>query len=172
MKYIPDVATFARILLSLAVVAAAGAVATPVAAQGDQPDWAVDMFDRMGPMVETYNENVDADDFGFVAGQLQNQKVNLVVDDPANGTEASVSFRMDGDLRMQELELGTRDDATIRMSTDKATMDSIITSDSPVAAFREAVLDDEITISGIGTLNSVKWTVVNIAADVLRGIFG
>jgi hypothetical protein len=173
MEYIPTVSTIARLLLSLAVVVgAAGAVATPVAAQSDQPDWAVDMFDRMGPMVETYNENVDADDFGFLAGQLQGENVNLVVDDPANGTEASVSFALDNDLRMQELALGTRDDATIRMSTDKATMDRIIASNDPAGAFMNAVVDDDISISGIGTLSGVKWAVVNIVADVLRGIFG
>lgn len=173
MKYIPDVTAFTRVVLSIAlVVAAIGAVATPVAAQSDQPGWAVEMFEDMQPMVETYNANVDADDFGILAGQLRGENVNLVVDDPANGTEASLSFTLDNELRMQEVELGTRDDATIRMSTDKATMDRIIASDAPETEFQSAVVDDDITISGIGVVDSVKWMAVNIVADVLRGIFG
>lgn len=173
MKYVPTPANFVRILLSLVVVVATvGAVATPAAAQSDQPDWAVQMFEDMGPMVEKYNENVDVDDFGFVAGQLQNEKVNLVVNDPANGTDASMSFRLDGELRMQELELGTRDDATIRMNTDKVTMDRIIAANDPASRFISAVHNDNITISGIGTVALVKWLVVNIIASVLRGIFG
>lgn len=173
MKYIPTRSGFVCVVLSLAlVVAGIGAVATPAAAQSDQPDWAVEMYEDMGPMVETYNENVDADDFGVFAGQLQGERVNLVVDDPANDTEGSVSFRLDGDLRMQEVELGTRDDATIRMSTDKDTMDRVIASDAPETEFQNAVVDDEITISGIGTVNRVKWTVVNTVGGVLRGIFG
>ena len=169
MKYIPNATISARIVLSVALVlAAAGAVATPAVAQSDQPDWAVQMFDDMGPMVETYNENVNASDLGPGANQLRNENVNLVVDDPANGTAASVSFRMDGDLRIQELELGTRDDATIRMSTDKATMDRIIASGNPVNAFNDALTppNAEITISGIGMVNAVKWTVLNLLADI------
>lgn len=162
-----------RVLLSLAVVlATVGAVATPAAAQSDQPDWAVDMFDRMGPMVEKYNENVNPDNFGFLDGQLQGEKVNLVVDDPANNTEASVSFKLDNDLKMQELSLGTREDATIRMNTDKATMDRIIESNNPSSEFENAMTNDEITISGIGTLAALKWTVFSIVGNVLRGIFG
>ncbi|MEF8973666.1 MAG: hypothetical protein V5A15_02145 [Haloarcula sp.] len=173
MKYIPTTANFARVVVGLVVVVAAmGAVATPAAAQSDQPDWAVELFEDMGPMVETYNENVDASDFGFVAGQLQGENVNLVVDDPANGTEASVSFTLDNELRIQELELGTRDDATIQMSTDKATMDRIIASGNPSTEFKNAVLNDDITISGIGTVSQVKWAVINIVGGVLRGIFG
>jgi hypothetical protein len=173
MKYIPTTTDFARVVVSLVlVVAAAGAVASPATAQSDQPDWAVQMFEDMGPMVETYNANVDASDFGIMAGQLQGENVNLVVDDPANGTEASVSFTLDTDLRMQELELGTRDDATIQMSTDKATMDRIIASSGPSTEFKNAVVDDDITISGIGTVSQVKWAVINIVGSVLQGIFG
>jgi hypothetical protein len=173
MKHIPDRTAFIRVVLSIMlVVAAVGAVATPAAAQSDQPDWAVEMFEDMQPMVETYNANVDPDDFEFMAGWLQDQNVNLVVDDPANGSEASVSFTMDDDLRMQEVELGSRDDATIRMDTDKATMDEIIASDAPEMEFRAAVHNDDITISGVGAFATIKWAVVNIVADVLRGIFG
>jgi hypothetical protein len=173
MKYVPTTADFTRVVVSLMlVVAAAGAVATPAVAQSDQPDWAVQMFEDMGPMVETYNANVDVSDFGFMAGQLQGEKVDLVVDDPANGTEASVSFTLDDDLRMQELAMGTRDDATIQMSTDKATMDRIIASATPATEFKNAVLDEDITISGIGTVSQVKWAVINIVGGVLQGIFG
>ncbi|MDR9430431.1 MAG: hypothetical protein RI568_06985 [Natronomonas sp.] len=173
MKHIPDRTAVMRVVLSIMlVVAAVGAVATPAAAQSDQPDWAVEMFEDMQPMVETYNENVNRDDFGFMATQLQDQDVNLVVDDPANGSEASVSFTLDDDLRMQEVELGPRDDATLRMDTDKATMDEIIASDSPEAEFRFAVVNDDITISGIGTFAMIKWVVIDVVAVVLRGIFG
>ncbi|WP_336339587.1 hypothetical protein [Haloarcula brevis] len=173
MKYVPTTAALTRVVLSLVlVVAAAGAVATPVAAQSDQPDWAVDMFDRMGPMVETYNANVDPEDFGFIAGQLQGEKVNLVVDDPANGTEASVSFSMNDELQMQELTLGTRDDATIQMNTDKATMDRVIGSNNPTVEFKNAVTAGQISVSGLGFVGSVKWYAINVVADVVRGIFG
>ncbi|RLM32696.1 hypothetical protein DVK01_20020 [Haloarcula sp. Atlit-120R] len=154
------------------VVAAVGAVASPVAAQSDQPDWAVQMFEDMGPMVETYNANVDPEDFGFIAGELQGEKVNLVVDDPENGTEASVSFSMNNALQMQELALGTRDDATIQMNTDKATMDRVIASNNPTVEFKNAVTAGEISVSGIGLLGGVKWYAINVVADVLRGIFG
>ncbi|RLM89410.1 hypothetical protein [Haloarcula sp. Atlit-7R] len=173
MEYVPTTVGFTRMIVSLMlVVAAVGAVASPVAAQSDQPDWAVQMFEDMGPMVETYNANVDPEDFGFIAGELQGEKVNLVVDDPANGTEASVSFSMNNALQMQELALGTRDDATIQMNTDKATMDRVIASNNPTVEFKNAVTAGEISVSGIGLLGGVKWYAINVVADVLRGIFG
>lgn len=173
MEYIPDRTALARVVLSVAlVVTMVGAGATAATAQSDQPDWAVEMFEDMQPMVETYNANVDAADYDFLADLLRGENVNLVVADPANGTEASVSYRFDNDLRMQELKPGTRDDATIRMSTDKATMDRIIASDAPQTEFATAIGSGDITVSGIGMFNSIKWAIAGIVSGVLQNIFG
>ena len=170
MKYIPTTANAVRVALSFAlVIAGAGAVAGPATAQSGQPAWADDLFDEMGPMVETYNANINASELGMAADQLRNQNVNLVVTDVANDTTATVSFRMDSQLKIQELEQGSRDDATLEMSTDKATMDSIIAADNPAVAFQNALTppDSDITISGIGVINEIRWAIINVIASLL-----
>lgn len=165
MKTPSKLSSFARIVfcstLFLSVATA------PVVAQSDQPDWAADMFDRMEPMVETYNENINADDAGIAGDQLKNEKVNLIVTD-ANGTTAEASFRLDGRLRMQELSEGTRDDATMKMSTDRETIERIIDANDPSSAFQTAITDDDISIDGLGSINAVKWVILNTVSGFLR----
>jgi hypothetical protein len=154
------------VFVSTLLVAVVTVSVSPAVAQTDQPDWAADMFDRMEPMVETYNENVNADDAGIAGDQLKNENVNLVVSD--NGTTAAVSFRLDGQLRMQNLSEGTRDDATMKMSTDRDTIERIIAATDPSTAFQSAVRDGDITIDGLGTVNAVKWVVLNTISGFLR----
>lgn len=166
MKYIPASADFARLVIALVlVVAAAGVAVTPAVAQSDQPDWAAELYGDLTPMVETYNENVNASDLGIAASQLRNEQVNLVVTD-TDGSEATASFRLDSDLRIQDLSQGPSDDATMRMSTDRETMTSVIEASDPSAAFQNAIADRDIRINGIGTVNAVKWTVLNTLADI------
>lgn len=149
-------------ILPLVVVFALvfGSAAGPVAAQSDQPEWGDEMYAELEAMVGVYNENVDASDLGVAGDQLQDERVNLVVTD-ANGTEATASFRMDGDLQIQELKQGTRDDATMKMTTDRETLTDIVESNDPSTAFRNAITGGDITIDGLGTVNAVKWVVIN-----------
>lgn len=163
-----DTRQVSRLFVALVVVVAAGSIVSGAAlAQSDQPDWANELYEEMGPMVDRYNENVDADDAGVAGDQLKDENVNLVVSD-ANGTDASVSFHMNDQLQIEELSQGTRDDATMRMSTDRATMDTIIASDTPSSAFQSAITSGDISIDGIGAVNAVKWAIIN----VLVSIFG
>lgn len=156
----------ATIVLTATLVFLA-AIAGPVGAQSDQPEWADDMYAQLEGMVGTYNENIDASDLGVAGDQLKNEKVNLVVTD-TDGTEATASFRMDGDLQIQELKQGTRDDATMKMTTDRATLTGIVESNDPSAAFQNAITGGDITIDGLGTVNAVKWVVIN----TLVSLFG
>ena len=94
-----------------------------------------------------------------MGGQLASEIVNLFVD-TEEGT-ASFSFRTDAENRVVAFERGDRDDATLRMETDRATVDRITGAESPVAAFRQAVADDDIRVHGLGPVNAAKWTVLN-----------
>jgi hypothetical protein len=169
--YNSEVHQLFRILLGFIVITSSVSVfAGPAVAQSDQPEWSVNLFDRTAEWVPVYNQNVNADNFGFAASQLKNERVNLVVTD-ANGEAGTASFRTDGNLRIQEFAMGTRDDATVEMRTDRGTMNSILASSSPVNAFVNAILNEDITISGLGPVAQAKWVVLNVVADLVR-MFG
>lgn len=169
MKITSNNNKFINVLLSgLLLVAVSAFAISPVVAQTDQPDWAADMLDRMVPMVDAYNENVNADDAGIAGDQLKKQKVNLIVTDEANGTTAEASFRLDGQLRMHDLRDSTRSDASMKMSTDRETMERIIEANDPSSAFQNAIAGDDITIDGLGPVNAVKWVVLNAISGLLR----
>jgi len=155
------------VLLALFVVTSGVAVA-----QSDQPDWAESTFEEFSGMVDVYNEAITSVDLGIAGDQLSGEKVNLVVND-ADGESATFSFELDSQLRMTDLDLGPRDDATLRMSTDRETVSEIVNADNPAVEFRDAVASGDVTFSGIGTTNAVKWTVINTVADLGRmlGLF-
>lgn len=156
------------IILAVLVVTSGFAVAQSDG-ESDQPAWADEAFSEYEGMVAVYNESITSVDLGVGGDQLSNERVNLVVTD-ADGETATISFRMDGQLRMTELEQGPRSDATLRMSTDRETFERIVDADDPAVAFRAAVTNDQITFDGLGTTNAVKWVVINTAADLARSL--
>jgi hypothetical protein len=153
------------VLLAVLVVTSGAAVAQ----SADQPAWAAAAFAEYEGMVAVYNESITSVDVGVAGDQLSNERVNLVVTD-ADGATATMSFRMDSQLRMTELKLGERPDATLRMSTDRGTFDRIAAADNPAVAFRNAVASGDITFDGIGTTNAVKWVVINTVANLARSL--
>ncbi|MCL9817056.1 hypothetical protein [Natronocalculus amylovorans] len=177
MRYLPPTKAFIRVFLALALVTATvGAGATPVAAQSDQPDWAVDMFGEIEPVIQTYNANVDVSKEHFVVrwsiSILGGETVNLHVFDHENDTIATASFHLDNDLQMEEFELGTRDDATLHILTDKDTLEKVLTSPDPGSEFRSAYLNGDLRFSGNGMINSLKWSLVHGISWVHSAIFG
>ncbi len=166
MKCLPSSSQSVRLLIAtVVVVSVASFGVAPALAQSDQPAWADEMFGSFEGFVSTYNENVDASDLGIAADQLKNERVNLIVTD-ADGTQGTASFRMNAQLQIQELEQGTRDDATLKMTTDRATIDRILESNTPTTAFQNALMDGDIRIDGIGVINSLKWAVINVLASL------
>jgi uncharacterized Zn-binding protein involved in type VI secretion len=124
-----------------------------------EPEWARSLYERLSTYTDDYNARVQSADLGPIEGQIAAETVNLFVD-TEEGT-ASFSFRTDAATRVKAFERGDRDDATLRMETDRATVDRIADAESPVAAFRQAVADGDIRIHGLGPVNAVKWTILN-----------
>ena len=164
--------SLSHLLLAFVVVTASlGAISAVATAQTDQPEWAVETFDRMEKWVPTYNERATIDDFEAAAGQLTNERANLIVTD-ANGETATASFSTNENMKVQEFSMGTRDDATIRMTADRQTLTRIAESPTPANAFVNALTrTGDIRISGVGTVANVKWAVINAVADLAR-VFG
>jgi hypothetical protein len=155
------------VLVALLVVSSGVAVAQDDGA--DQPEWADQAFEDYSGMVDVYNQQITSVDLGIAGDQLSGERVNFVVTDD-DGETATFSFRMDNQLRMTELEQGPRSDATLRMSTDRETLERILDADNPAAAFRNAVTDGDVTFDGLGTTNAVKWVVINNVANFARAL--
>lgn len=157
------------IALVALLIAAALAAAPATAQQAQQPEWAEEAYENSTAMVETYNEKVDADALGAAGDQLKGETVNLYVEGP-DGETATYAFEMQTDLQIDDLQRGTTDDATMKMTVDKSTYDRIIAADNPARTFRNAVQSGDIEIEGVGTVNSVKWGFFNGLADLARGL--
>jgi len=155
----------AKHVLTLAVVAVlvVSAVAGSGAAQSDAPADA-DLYESLEEMVPVYNENAESLDLGPVnlAGTS-----NVYIQD-GNST-VTYSVTMDSQNRITELDNGTSPDANRRISTDRETIEEVSSADNPAAAFRTAVANDEIVITGEDghVIEQAKWTVVN----ALKGFF-
>lgn len=109
-------------------------------------------------MVSAYNDRGDPE--GLFADQLRDERVNLYVES-ATGT-AVVSFRVTEDDRLTGLRAGTRGDATVRLDTDSRTVVQVADANDPAAALRDAVDADRVTVSGIGPLDQLKWSLVDL----------
>ncbi len=129
-----------------------------------EPSWTASLYDRLTTYAERHNEDVAGADLGTAASQLRGEVVDLYV--TADEGEAEFSFRTTEAAEIRELERGTREDATLRMETDEATVDDLAGADDPVGAFQGAIVDGDVTITGIGTLKNVKWEVIDVLTDV------
>ncbi|ESS05958.1 MAG: hypothetical protein A07HB70_01501 [uncultured archaeon A07HB70] len=124
-----------------------------------EPAWAASLYEQLSSYVPEYNQSVTERDLGRGGEQLSNQTINLYV--TADGGEAVFSFRTDGSNRIEEFQRGGREVATVRMETDRETVERITGSQSPAEAFRQAIADGDISISGIGTVQEIKWRILN-----------
>ncbi|MGM0590484.1 MAG: hypothetical protein ACQETI_02450 [Halobacteriota archaeon] len=131
-------------------------------AQSGNPAWADDLYDQMSSMVEPYNDNVADANLGVAGDQLADRRVNVYI---TSGDETAVfSFYMDADNRITDLQPEAHPDAQLKMTTSKATLESLAASDNPAADFRSAVANDDIVIAGEDghIVEQVKWTVINV----------
>ena len=146
-----------RISLVLAVaVLLASALAGGAVAQSDDGD---DLYESLEEMVPAYNANAESVDLGPInlAGTT-----NIYIDD--GGDDVTYSITMDGDNRITALDDARSDDAVRKITTDRETLESIAAADNPAAAFRDAVADDDIVISGENgqIVEGIKWAVINL----------
>jgi len=153
-----------RIPLILAVaVLLAGALAGAAVAQSDagaaaQTDDGDDLYESLEEMVPTYNENADSLDLGPVnlAGTS-----NIYIQD--GSSEVTYSVTMDRQNRITDLDDSRSEDARRKITTDRETVEELVAADNPAAAFRNAVANDDIVITGEAgkPVERVKWTVIN-----------
>ena len=146
-----------RISLVLVVaVLLASALAGGAVAQSDDGD---DLYESLEQMVPAYNANAESVDLGPInlAGTT-----NIYIDD--GGDDVTYSITMDDENRITALHDARSDDAVRKITTDRETLETIAAADNPAAAFRDAVANDDIVISGENgrIVEGIKWTVINL----------
>lgn len=122
----------------------------------------VEVYADIETMTERYNAEVESRSSDRVQRQLHGEVVNMQV--ASGDATVTVSFRIDEDGRITGLTAGSRRDATLRMQTDAGTVRRLARADEPVGAFRRAVADDDVRLTGIGPVNWIEWAVVDLLA--------
>ena len=143
-----------------------------VAAQSNEPDWAGELETTVTEMIPAYNERAGDVNLGPLSlSGTTNVYVHDADSDGDGISDGTATFHitMDGDNRITAFERGTSDDATRKLTTDRATLERIANAQNPAAAFRNAVTNDDIVISGESGhfVESLKWTVLNL----FKGLF-
>jgi len=150
-------------LILVVAVLLAGALAGVAVAQSDDgaAAQAADgdgLYESLEEMVPTYNENADSLDLGPVnlAGTS-----NIYIQD--GSSEVTYSVTMDRQNRITDLDDSRSEDARRKITTDRETVEELVAADNPAAAFRNAVANDDIVITGEAgkPVERVKWTVIN-----------
>jgi len=117
--------------------------------------------DAVRSALERAGEQLESDDLGAVGSQVSGEVLNVHVE--GSGVYSMV---VDEDLNVVDVRGCGREDATTRVDVDAETVQQIGSTGDPASAVQEAFVNDTLEVSGIGTVNEVKWTVVTGAADV------
>lgn len=116
------------------------------------------LYQDLENMVPTYNENIDDVDLGPVnlAGAS-----NIYIQD--GDSVVTYSVTMDSQNHITDLSDSPDENAVRKITTDRATLERIVAADNPAAAFRDALVDDDIVITGENgqILEGLKWMVIN-----------
>jgi hypothetical protein len=148
MKFtrVPFVLAVALLIL---VAATGGAVAQ---SSGD------DLYESVEEMVPAYNDNADSINLGPI--NLAGTSNIYIADGDSTVTYA---VTMDDRNRITGLSESRNDDAVRKITTDRETIQGIVGADNPARAFRDAVANDDIVISGENgqPIEQIKWAVIN-----------
>ncbi|WP_435075543.1 hypothetical protein [Halorubrum sp. HHNYT27] len=123
-----------------------------------------DLFESLEEMVPAYNENAENVDLGPInlAGTT-----NIYIED--GDSELTYAVTMDDRNRITSLDDSSSDDAVRKITTDRQTLEDIAASENPAAAFKDAVRDNDIVITGEDGefVENLKWAVIN----AVKGFF-
>ena len=137
------------VALLIVVAATGGAVAQ---SSGD------DLYESLEEMVPAYNDNADSINLGPInlAGTS-----NIYIED--GDSTVTYAVTMDDQNRITELSDSRSDDAVRKITTDRETIQGIVEVDNPAMAFRDAVANDDIAITGENgqPIEQIKWVIIN-----------
>lgn len=140
----------------------------PPAVSSPEPAWAEDYFEQVHSAVERYNNRVEdlyrveIWDLNLKQARnvIRNERVNVYVTGGASGT-AAFSFRLDENARIRDLSQDRRADATVRVVVDRSAVERIKGEYTQTRAVRDAYLQNDIRVTGLGVNNWLQWWLVD-----------
>ncbi|AFK20241.1 hypothetical protein E6P09_13980 [Haloferax mediterranei ATCC 33500] len=150
-----------RLVSLFLVVLLVSAPGTVLAQESETPS-DEEMQELLEEGVALYNENIDQLDVSFARDLIAGKTVNVYVED---GDETHVfSAVVKDDMRIADVAAESNEDASTRIETDRATLETIAQSSNPVAGVKQALRNDRIRVSGEKghPVDQAVWTVANL----------
>ncbi|MBA2840717.1 hypothetical protein HNP87_001249 [Methanococcus maripaludis] len=116
-----------------------------------------DLFSEMKAIAMAHSE--DLDKIPFATNIAKNERINLNVETGEGNLQAYITVE---NGIITNFEKGSLENATMNMYTDESTVREILDSDDPVSSAQSALKADKIRMEGVGIVNSLKVSVVNV----------
>jgi hypothetical protein len=116
-----------------------------------------DLFSEMKTIAMAHSK--DLDKIPFATNIAKNERINLNV--KTNESDSFVSVIVEDGI-ITSFEKGSLENATMNMYADESTVREILDSDDPVSSAQSALKADKIRMEGVGIVNSIKVSVVNV----------
>jgi hypothetical protein len=148
----------------------------PPSVSSPAPPWADSFYQTFQSAESKYNDRADDLfrvqiwnlDLSQAKPLLRNERVNVYITD-SEGRTAAYSFRFDENVHIDALSQGTRSDATVRVVMRRETVQRIGSEYTQTRAVREAYLDGDIQVTGVGLGNWIRyWVVEQWIADGIQ----
>ncbi len=133
--------------------------------EGNIPRHEPTLFERLSDYVDVYNENLEKMP-GFVRMLGGNERIALEIA-LENGSVLNIGV-VTSEGRITEFSKGELEDPTLRVWTDEATVNSIITSDDPAGSAFYALKRGHIRYSGVGTIKKLRIAGVKVVMRIYR----
>lgn len=130
------------------------------------PVASADIVDDISLKVDEYNENAE-----YLPSSLKsllgNEVISLVIVTDDGDKLYTKAITEDGYIiSFEEVDKDEEFDATMIVGANEATIRSVLRSSDPLAEFIAAKDNGEIVIEPVGIVNTVKYTVANVAMKV------
>lgn len=118
--------------------------------------------------VNEYNENTFQVP-SFLKSIFGNEVIRLVIT-TGDGNDIYIKAVTENGYitTFEEVEEDTEIDQTLNVRASEATVQSVLASDDPVTAFIDAMESGEITVEPVGFVNTITFTVANVALKLSR----
>lgn len=159
-----------RIAVALVALLAVGLAVGPAAAAGQSTDADQSSDVNLESVVDVYNHQVgDVPD--VIRDRFADERVEVVIEQP-DGAEETYTAVTDDSARVVSLESGTTD-PTLRVTTDRGTVENIAQSNDTVGTAVDAYGSDRVDVEGVGIANAVtvEATKVGYAVASRLGLF-
>lgn len=117
--------------------------------------------DPVRDALERVSAEAKNDDVGVAGTQFAGEVVNVHVRD-----RGVYSVEFGENLGVEAFSGCGRDDATLEVETDGETVSEIQESNEPLGRVGRAYRDGDVSVEGVGVVNTVKWGVIDRAVDV------